>query len=330
MTPQNFGILPDGRSARLYTISCGGITAQISDYGATLVRLLVPDKNGNTADVVLGYDDVTGYANGHSYFGATVGRNANRIKNACFVLDNKTWTLPANMGPHSLHSGADGFHKRLWEVERVSDTSITLLLHSPHGDQGFPGNAHIRVTYTLEYPSSLTIRYDGSCDRRTVFNMTNHSYFNLAGHDHPERAMEQILTMPARHYVVCDWLGFPTGELRNVEGTPMDFRTPMALGKRIRGFFRGYDHTFEVFCAPCAVLHDPHSGRTMSVTTDCPGVQLYTNGGSREPCKDGICYGKRAAVCFETQFYPDSVNHPEWLQPFTSDYHSATTFQFSW
>ena len=327
---KKFGVLPDGTEVKLYTICCGGITAEITNYGATLVRLLVPDKEGQVADVVLGYDDLSGYVGGHSYFGATVGRNANRIKNACFVLDNKTWTLPANMGPHSLHSGVDGYHKRLWQVEQVTDRSVTFLLHSPHGDQGFPGNAEIRVTYTLEYPSALTIRYDASCDRQTVFNMTNHSYFNLAGHHHPERAMEQILTMPARHYAVTDWLGFPTGELRSVEGTPMDFRTPKALGQDIRGFFRGYDHTFEVFCAPCAVLHDPHSGRTMSVTTDCPGVQIYTGGGSREPCKDGIRYGKRAAVCFETQFYPDAVNHPEWRQPFATDYHSATTFQFSW
>jgi aldose 1-epimerase len=176
----------------------------------------------------------------------------------------------------------------------------------------------------------LTIRYEGHCDRVTVFNMTNHSHFNLAGHDHPERAMKQILTMPARHYTVTDLWGFPTGELRSVEGTPMDFRTPKALSKSIRGLFRGYDHTFEVFCQPCAVLCDPISGRTMSVTTDCPGVQIYTGGGSREPCKDGIRYGKRAGVCFETQFYPDAVNHPQWKQPFTKEYHSETTFRFGW
>ena len=327
---ENFGILPDGRTAHLYTISCGAVSAKVSDYGATLVQLWVPDRDGNLADVVLGCDDVAGYVEGQSYLGATIGRNANRIKNACFVLEGKTWTLPAFMGPHSLHSGPDCYHRRLWQAEQISDSSVVFTLHSPHGDQGFPGNARIRVSYTLEYPSSLTISYDASCDRMSVFNMTNHSYFNLAGHDRPERAMEQTLMLPARYYTACDWMNIPTGELRKVDGTPMDFRTPKALGRDIHGFFRGYDHNFEVFCAPCAVLHDPHSGRTMSVTTDCPGVQLYTPGGIRTNGKGGIQYGKRPAVCLETQFWPDAVHHPEWKQPFAKDYHSATTFQFSW
>ncbi|MBE6924117.1 MAG: galactose mutarotase [Ruminococcaceae bacterium] len=327
--PENFGILPDGRSAQIYTISCGSVTAQITNYGAALVRLLVPDKNGTLADVVLGCDDVTGYAEGFSYLGATIGRNANRIKNGCFVLEGKTWSLPTFMG-HSLHSGPDCFHRRLWEVESQEENRIAFYLFSPHGDQGFPGNAHVRVTYTLEYPASLTISYDASCDRMTVFNMTNHSYFNLAGHDRPELAMDQTLMLPARHYTHCNHANIPTGKLRKVDGTPLDFRVPKPLGQDIRGFFRGYDHNFEVFCAPCAVLCDPHSGRTMSVTTDCPGIQIYTPGGIRTIGKGGIRYGKYPAVCLETQFWPDAVNHPEWAQPFTKDYHSQTTFQFSW
>ena len=330
---KNFGNLPTGKNALLYTISCGELTASITNYGASLVRLLVPDRNGVTADVVLGYDSADGYAKGGAYLGATVGRNANRIKNACFVLDNKTWSLQPNMGRHSLHSGPDSFHRRLWQTERVSESSVTFRLDSPHGDQGFPGNAVIRVSYTLEYPSSLKISYDALCDRDTVFNMTNHSYFNLAGHDRPELAMDQILMMPARHYTPCDWWNIPTGQLKSVEGTPLDFRTPKPLGRDIRKLFGGYDHNFEVFCAPCAVLSDPHSGRTMSVTTDCPGVQLYTANGTRELGKGGIRYGKHSGVCLETQFYPDAVHHPEWKQPFVNagiPYHSETVYQFSW
>lgn len=330
---KNFGNLPTGENALLYTISCGDLTASITNYGASLVHLLVPDRNGVTADVVLGYDSVDGYAKGGAYLGATVGRNANRIKNACFVLDNKTWSLQPNMGKHSLHSGPNSFHRRLWQTEQVSENSVTFRLDSPHGDQGFPGNAVIRVTYTLEYPSSLKISYDALCDQDTVFNMTNHSYFNLAGHDRPERAMDQILMMPARNYTPSDWQNIPTGQLKSVEGTPLDFRTPKPLGRDIRRLFGGYDHNFEVFCSPCAVLSDPHSGRTMSVTTDCPGLQLYTANVTRELGKNGIRYGKHSGVCLETQFYPDAVHHPQWKQPFVNagvPYHSETVYQFSW
>ena len=324
-----FGNLPDGGAAYLYTISCGELTAKITNYGAALVSLLVPDRTGQVDDVVLGCDDVSGY-NNYSFMGATVGRNSNRIKNACFVLENRTYSLPNFFGPHNLHSGPDVFHRRLWEADQVSDSSVTFLLHSPDGDQGFPGNAEIRVTYTLEYPSTLTISYDASCDCVSVFNMTNHSFFNLAGHQNSDLAMDQTLMLPARYYTACDLLNLPTGKMRSVKNTPLDFRIPKPLGKDIRGFFRGYDHNFEVFCNPCAVLHDPHSGRTMSVTTDCPGVQVYTPGGVRNLGKGGIQYGKYPAVCLETQFYPDAVNHPQWAQPFFKDYHSQTSFRFSW
>lgn len=324
-----FGNLPDGQVAYRYTISCGGLTAAVTNYGAALVSLLVPDRDGKVADVVLGCDDVSGY-NNFSYLGATVGRNANRIKNARFELEGETWSLPSFMGPHNLHSGPDAFHRRLWTLERLTENSVTFFLNSPHLDQGFPGNAPIRVSYTLENPSSLKISYDASCDRLSVFNMTNHSYFNLAGHERWELARKQILTIPSERYTVCDWMNIPTGELRSVAGTALDFRTPKAVGKSIRGFFRGYDHNFEVLENPCAVLHDPGSGRTMSVSTDCPGLQVYTPGGLRVVGKGGVHYGKYPAVCLETQFFPDAVNHPQWAQPFTRDYHSQTVFSFSW
>lgn len=336
---ENFGHLPSGTPVSLYTISCGSVTAQITDLGATLVSLNVPDSGGNLSDVVLGYDNAMGYYTGFAFLGATVGRNANRIKNACFPLNHRLVHLSPFERTNNLHSGLDFFHRRLWNVELRSDSSITFRLDSPGGDQGFPGKAVIRVTYSLEYPSSLRISYDAVCDADTVFNLTNHSYFNLAGHDHPEKAMDQTLMMPARHFTPCDVHSIPTGELREVDGTPMDFRRPKPLGQDIGADYEplqlqgGYDHNFEVFCAPCAVLSDPHSGRTMAVITDCPGVQLYTANGTNETGKGGIHYGKRSGVCLETQFYPDSVNHPEWKQPFTkanTPYHSETIYQFSW
>lgn len=335
---ENFGLLPTGEQASLYTLSCGQLTAKITDFGATLVSLMVPDRHGNLADVVLGYDDVGGYYTGRSFLGATVGRNANRIKGGTFPLNGKTVQLAAFERGNNLHSGFDFWHRRIWQVERSSESSVTFRLNSPSGDQGFPGSAVIRVTYTLEYPSSLRITYDAVSDADTVFNLTNHSYFNLAGHDHPEKAMSQLLMMPSRYFTPCDRCCIPTGELRSVGGTPMDFRNPKPLAQDMDADYEplklqgGYDHNFEVFCAPCAILSDPESGRTMAVTTDCPGVQLYTANGTNETGKGGIHYGRRSGVCLETQFYPDAVNHPEWCQPITkagTPYHSETVYAFS-
>lgn len=335
---EKFGVLSNGRIASLYTISCGDITACVTDLGATLVRLFVPDSQGTKDDIVLGYDSPDGYLASDAYFGATVGRNANRVRNACFVLDGKTCSMPANEGPNSLHSGPDGFERRLWEVVSHTEHAICLRLYSPHGDQGMPGNAAIQVTYCLQ-GDALHILYDAVSDRDTVFNLTNHSYFNLSGHQHPEKAMEQILSMPARFFNPDDAANIPTGELRKVDGTPMDFRLPKPLGRDIGADYEplrlqaGYDHNFEVFCNPCATLHDPHSGRTMFVITDRPGIQLYTANFTDTLGKDGVYYPKRSAVCLETQFYPDAVNHPEWPQPFVKageKFHSETIYRFCW
>ena len=333
-----FGKTPQGEDAYLYTISCGELRAEVSDFGATLVKLFVPDAEGNVADVVLGFDSPADYAASDTYFGATVGRNANRIHNACFILNNKTYSLSSNDGPNSLHSGPDGFERRLWTVVKHTDDSIVLSLHSPHGDQGFPGNADITVTYLLE-SDGLQITYDAVADRDTVFNLTNHSYFNLAGHDRTEKAMDQILSMPARFFTPANAESIPTGECRAVAGTPMDFRIPKAIGQDIGAdceplkLQSGYDHNFEVFCNPCAYLSDPSSGRRMAVITDCPGVQLYSANYTEETGKGGVYYPKRCGVCLETQFFPDSVNHPEWCQPFVKageKYHSETKYCFDW
>lgn len=335
---REFGLLPQGKVS-IYTIQNGSLKAEISDLGATLVKLFVPDRNGKTADVVLGFDRPEQYCESGAFLGATVGRNANRIGGASFSLNGKTVRMDKNdNGRNNLHSGNDYFKNRVWNVAEVTESSITFSLESPHGDQGFPGNAKIWVTYALEQGNTLRIIYNAICDRDTVFNMTNHSYFNLAGHDKPEKAMEQVLTMPARFFTPADSESIPTGEKRDVAGTAMDFRIPKPLGRdidraeeplQLQG---GYDHNFEVFVNPCAILTDPESGRTMAVTTDCPGMQLYTgNFLQGQQGKDGAVYCRRSGVCLETQFYPNALNVPDWPQPVTpagEKYHSETCFVF--
>lgn len=339
MTVKPFGVLSGGEQAHLYTIAWGEMEACITDFGATLVRLMVPDRAGNTADVVLGFDDAGAYQTCDEFLGATVGRNANRIAKASFRLGETTYELEANNNGNNLHSGSHSYAFRMWDVLEHTENSLSLVLESPNGDQGFPGKAKIRVTYTLEHPGTLSITYDGVCDEDTVFNMTNHTYFNLAGHENGDRALDQILSMSARVFSVADSQCLPTGELRSVEGTPMDFRMPKPLGKDIHADYEtlrlqgGYDHNYEVFCNPCAILSDPQSGRIMSVVTDCPGIQLYTaNFLDVAAGKGNTPYGKFSGVCLETQFYPDAVNHPEWVQPVVKageHYHSETKYIFA-
>lgn len=336
---ETFGVLPSGAEATLYTISCGGLTAAVTDYGASLVRLLVPDRNGKLADVVLGYDDCNGYrtANGAA-LGATVGRNANRLKGSSFALNGRAYALMPNEGKNNLHSGPDFYFQRMWKLVSHTENAVTLELNSPNGDQGFPGNAVIHVTYSLDCSGGLHIVYDGVCDQDTVFNMTNHSYFNLAGQEATDKAMDQVLTLPGRWFNPDDAENIPTGEQRSVVGSPMDFRAPKAIGRDIEADYEplhlqgGYDHNWEVFCNPCAILEDPVSGRSMAVYTDCPGIQVYAGNFLDEQGKGGVYYGKRTGVALETQFAPDSLHHPEWPQPITKageKYHSETVYRFT-
>lgn len=333
-----FGYLPSGEEAKLYTISGGAIRAAITDLGATLVSLWVPDRDGKEADVVLGYDDTSGYLNNEGFLGAVVGRNANRVRGAKFDMNGVTVKLPPNEGKNNLHSGPDCWNTRLWKVEEYTENAIRLSLLSPDGDQGFPGSAKVEVTYSIEN-NALTITYDAVSDKDTVFNLTNHAYFNLAGQEQTDKAMEQVLQMPAAYFNPDDAENIPTGEIRSVEGTPFDFRSPKALIRDIGEDYEplilqgGYDHNFVVNANPCAVLTDPQSGRTMTVTTSCPGVQIYTANFLDVTGKGGVPYPKRSGVCLETQFAPNSVNQPDWPQPFVKageQYHSVTKFQFSW
>ncbi len=328
---KNFGKLADGRQARLYTIEKGRVRAEITDFGAALVSLFV-----DGVDVCLGYDDVTGYEKQGGYIGAVVGRNANRVGGSQFLLNGAEVLLPANEGRNCLHSGPDCWSFRLWNVTAHTVNSLTLTLHSPHGDQGFPGNADVSVTYTIEN-DGLTIAYDAVSDRDTVFNLTNHAYFNLFGQDKPERAMDQELMIPADYFYPVNAENIPTGELRAVEGTPFDFRTFKPIGRDIGMDYEplhlqgGYDHNFVNKGAVCAVLKNPENGLTMTVTTDCPGIQFYAGNFLDNVGKGGTVYGKRTGVALETQFYPDAVNHPEWPQPTVragEKCHSVTRYSF--
>ena len=330
--------LPEGGHAKLFTIRGGGLEARIMDYGATLVSLFVPDREGELADVVLGYDRAWDYAVNNSNLGATVGRNANRVGGAKFLLSGEEVHLtPNDHEVNNLHSGPDIYNHRPWQAEQVTESSITLYQLSPHGDQGFPGNAHIRVTYALEDGGVLHITYDAVSDRNTVFNMTNHSYFNLAGHDKPQKAMQQLLWLAAERFTPADADSIPTGQLRFVDGTPMDFRTEKPIGRDIEQDYdalklqQGYDHNFEVTQNPCARLKDPASGRVMEVSTDLPGIQFYSGNYLDKMGKDGVHYTRRGAVCLETQFFPDAVNKPQWAQPFVKagqHWHSETVYRF--
>ena len=334
---KSFGKLPSGEKATLYTISCGGITADITDFGAHLVNLFVPDANGNIADVVLGHDKAKGYLTGSAFFGAPVGRSANRIQGARFPMGDKQVELTPNEGENNLHSGPNFYHLRFWTVVEHTASSIQLRLESPDGDQGFPGNATIDMTYRLDEQGGLHIVYDAVSDKDTVFNLTNHSYFNMAGHEKTDAAADQLLTIPGRFFNPDDAQNIPTGELRPVDGTPMDFRSPKPIRRDMNEAYEplllqgGYDHNFEVFCNPCAILTDPVSGRTMSVYTDCPGIQFYGGNFVDETGKGGVHYGKHSGIALETQFFPDSVHHADWAQPFVKAgerYHSETVYRF--
>ena len=327
---KTFGYLADGAEAWLYTIENGRVRAEVTSFGAALVSLYV-----DGVDVCLGLDDVNAYATQGGYLGAVVGRNANRVGGAKFVMNGQTVILPANEGTTCLHSGPDGWSHRLWEKKAHSANSLTLGIFSPDGDQGFPGNAEMTVTYTIEN-DGLTIRYRAVSDRDTVFNVTNHAYFNLFGQDKPERAMDQELMIPARAFCPDDAKNIPTGELRNVEGTPFDFGCFKAIGRDIGMDYEplhlqgGYDHNFVNVEPVCAVMRNPENGLTMTVTTDLPGVQVYA-GNFLDNTGKGIVYGKRSGVALETQYFPDAVNHPEWVQPFVKAgevWESVTRYAF--
>jgi aldose 1-epimerase len=319
---QPFGVTDD-KTASLYTfINDCGLELSITNYGGAITSIKVPDRYGNIGDVVLGYDTLAEYVKHPRFLGALIGRFANRIALGKFSLNGVDYQLAQNNGVNHLHGGIKGFHKVVWDAITES-TDEELVLHltyvSVDGEENYPGNLTAQVDYIVNNENELRIRYRATTDKDTIVNLTNHSYFNLAATGH---ILDHELTLAADNFTPVSKDLIPTGEIRSVEGTPMDFRTPTKIGARINesyeqlGFTGGYDHNY-VLNGPdgrlklAAVLHDPTSGRTMEVETAQPGVQFYSGNfldGSLSG-KGGAIYEKYAALCLETQHFPDSPNH---------------------
>jgi aldose 1-epimerase len=323
-----FGTLPDGRAVEAATLRNGHVEARLIGLGAAIQSLIVPDRDGRQADVTLGYATLDEYLAGSEYFGATVGRVANRIAGGRFELDGETYHVPVNNGANSLHGGSAGFDKRLWNVVAVEEgeaPSVTFGLTSEDGDQGYPGTLRATATYELR-GDTLSIEYRAATDRPTIVNLSNHAYWNLAGDGAAEGAMNHLLTIPADHYLPTDSGAIPTGEFRPVDGTAFDFRDPTPIGLRVRDasdeqirFGRGYDHNLviarKVAETPrlLARLEHPRSGRTLEVHSNQPGLQFYSGNflDGNVAGKAGRLYRQGDAVALEPQCFPDTPNRPE-------------------
>ena len=337
----SFGMTSKGEEARLFTIQNDkGMEIKVSDYGATLVQVRVPDKEGRLLDVVLGYDDVQGYEAGNAFFGATIGRVANRIGNGEFRLGGRTYELTRNDGQNTLHGGRDFYNKRIWKTGETQEDHVEFLLDSPSGDQGFPGNVKISVTYTLTKDNEVKIHYRAVPDADTLMNLTNHSYFNLSGHA-SGTVLDQEVMLYADAYARADSQSIPTGEIVPVSGTPMDFRQLKPVGAEIEEayealeFGKGYDHNWVLNgngYRKAAFMRSKKSGIAMEVYTDLPGMQFYTaNFVDHEKGKAGAVYNMRQAACFETQYFPDAVHKDYFEGPEVKAgevYETTTAYRF--
>lgn len=336
-------------STNLYILKNeAGMEVCFTNFGGRIVSIMVPDKDGNMQDVCLGHDNIADYikygADGCN-FGALIGRYGNRIAKGQFTLDGENYQLPINNGPNSLHGGGPvAFHNRIWEANKIDNQVIEFSTTSADGEDGYPGNIEVKVTYTVTNDNCLQITYEATTDKATVLNLTNHCYFNLSG-DASKDCLDEILTIDADKFTAVDADVAVTGEELSVEGTPFDFRLPTAIGERIDDETseqivngKGYDHNWILNTGgditKCfATLEDPNSGITMQMFTDQPGVQFYAGNfldGSFVG-KKGVKYPRRSAFCFETQHYPDSPNHPEWpsttLRP-GEQYLTTTIYKF--
>jgi len=351
VTSRQFGTMPDGTPVEIYTLKDSNIEAQIMTYGGILVSLKVPDRSGKLADVVLGFDDLAGYVSnsnnkGTAFFGALIGRYANRIAHATFMLDGKKYDVPKNDGDNSLHGGPHGFNNVVWKGRAITN-GVELTYLSKDGEAGYPGNLTAVVSYTL-VDSSLRIEYSATTDKDTVLNLTNHSYFNLTGN--ASDILGHRLTLHASRFTPVDATLIPTGELKSVASTPFDFRKPTAIGDRIDGADEqlqrghGYDHNWVLDSwvrdkesgklTDAAELYEPKSGRVLRVQTDQPGIQFYSGNflDGTIKGKGGVAYRHRTGLCLETQHFPDSPNRPSFpsteLKP-GQKFHSVTVFSFS-
>jgi len=342
-------VKPFGEGASLYQLkNSRGVTVEISDLGGALVRVWTPGRDGTLADIVLGYRDAAGYRARKGFFGLLIGRCCNRIGKGQFTLNGKVYQLACNEGgKNHLHGGISGFDQKLWKAEPSEQPgmqSLTLTTFSPDGEEGYPGGLDVRVTYTLNDENELKIHYEADCDADTLCNLTNHVYWNLAGHD-SGGILHQELKLYADEFTEADAGSIPTGKILSVAGTPMDFRDFCKVGDRIGDdyeqlrFGHGYDHNWVLRKGaerlhPAADLYDPESGRLLSVWTTCPCVQFYAGNkldGSQKG-KDGCTYYAHAGLALETQFAPDAVNHPEFESPILykgEHYDQITVYRFS-
>jgi aldose 1-epimerase len=342
-----FGKTDAGEAVDLYVLTNSrGMKAKVMTYGALLTELHVPDKNGKFDDVVLGFDDLKGYLGGHPYFGATVGRVANRIAKGKFTLDGKEYQLAANNGPNALHGGKKGFDKMVWKA-KVPDAAqpvVEFSYVSPDGEEGYPGELKVKVTYSLTPDNAVSIQYEATTNKATPVNLSNHSYFNLAGGRSGETILDHELQLWADRYTPVDDTLIPTGELKSVAGTPFDFTKPHKIGERMKetkGNPVGYDHNFvlakeidgkQVGWSARAV--EKKTGRVMEMYTTEPGVQFYTANfmDGKLKGKGGVAYPQYGAFCLEAQHFPDSVNQPKFpsviLRP-GETYRQTTSYKFS-
>ena len=343
MQKRSFGTTKDGKEVFLFSLeNKNGVKVEVTNFGANLVNVFVPGKDGKVEDVVLGFDDVAGYEVNPSFFGAVIAPSANRIGGASFELNDETYTLKKNNGENNLHSDEElGAHKRVWDVTENED-SVTFTLKNADGELGFPGNKEFKVTYSLDDENGLKIAYEASSDKDTIINPTNHSYFNLKGHK--EGTIEDHkITLLASNYTPADEASIPYGDIVSVEGTPMDLRQELVIGEKIDSDFDqlnfavGYDHNWvtdncngEV--RKIAIVKAPGDVRVMEVYTDLPGVQFYAgNFIDPQTGKDGASYAKRSGLCLETQCYPDSIhkpNFPSVVYGPTKAYKSTTIYKF--
>jgi aldose 1-epimerase len=342
-----FGRMPDGKAVEVYTLTNSrGMQVRAITYGAIIQSIRVPDRAGRMADVTLGFDSLQGYLGDSPYFGAVVGRYANRIARGRFTLEGRTYRLAVNNGPNSLHGGLKGFDKVVWEAksfQRGDTVGVEFLHTSPDGDEGYPGTLRVSVTYTLTPGNQLEVEYRAKTDRATPVNLSQHSYFNLAG-EGSGNILRDVLTIDADRYTPVDSTLIPTGELASVAGTPFDFRKPTPIGQRIDQadpqltYGKGYDHNFVLNRSESGLVHavrvfDPESGRTLDISTTEPGLQFYSGNfldGSIKG-KSGHVYSHRGALVLETQHFPDSPNHPDFPSTLLNpgrEYHSKTVFAF--
>jgi aldose 1-epimerase len=330
----------DGQPVYEFVLTNGRMTAKFISYGGILRELLVPDKIGAKADVVLGFDNLQGYLAGHPYFGCITGRVCNRIAKGRFAIDGKEYTLATNNGPNSLHGGAKGFDKRVWKGEYVPDNGVRFTYRSPDGEEGYPGNLDVSVTYFITPSNEWKIEYEAKTDKPTPVSLTQHAYFNLAGHESGDILGHELQLM-ANRFTPTDATLIPTGELRPVQGTPFDFTKAKPLGKDLTaagGDPMGFDLNYVItpgrkWPSLAAKLKDPKSGRTMEVYTTEPGIQLYTGNflDGKNIGKGGAIYKQYAGVCLECQLFPDAVNHPEFMSPVLvpeKTYRQTTIYKF--